>query len=82
MRNIYEMKQPESINELYEKARFILLYCYTSVHLPYPYGNIHNPHRYYSIKAWGNFVIMDTTVKSYNIDNRIEIPKYAPFNHS
>lgn len=76
-----KMKQPESIDELYEKARFLLLYCYTSVKLN-SYGNLRNPRKYYAIKAWGNFVIMDTNVKSYNIDNRIEIPKYAPFNHS
>lgn len=76
-----KMKQPESIDELYEKAHFLLLYCYTSAKLN-SYGNLHNPRGYYAIKAWGNFVIMDTTVKFYNIDNRIEIPKYAPFNHS
>lgn len=75
------MQYPKDIDELYKKARFLLLYYYVSTHLA-PHGNLYNPRGYYTVKDWGNFVIMDTNVKSYNIDNRIEIPKYAPFNHT
>lgn len=79
-----KMQQPVSIDELYKKARYMLLYCHTGYHL-IPYGNLRNPRKHYAIKDWGSFVIIDTTIEVhsvYSAYDRIEIPKYAPFNHS
>ena len=74
-----KMQQPVTIDELYEKARYLLLCCYTSYNFV-SYGKLHNPRRYYVVKDWGSLVIMDTTAAThcvYTPYNRMEIPKYA-----
>lgn len=79
-----KMKQPKSIDELYRKARYILLYCYVNTNHT-SCGNPYNPRRFYVVKDWGSFIIKDNTIEALNKKTpleRIEIPKYALFNHS
>ena len=78
-----KMKQPTSINELYKKARFMILCYQVNINFNF-YGNPCIPRKSYEVRDYGNFVIMDTTKKAQitHLINRIEIPKYAPFNHS
>lgn len=82
MKNIYYRdKEPANVNELYKKARFLLLYCQIDINFK-SYGNLHTPHRFFEVNNWGNLVIRDINVNDYNANLRIEIPKYAPFNYS
>ena len=84
MKYMKSMKQPKSIDELYRKARYILLYCYVNTNHT-SCGNPYNPRRFYVVKDWGSFIIKDNTIEALNKKTpleRIEIPKYALFNHS
>ena len=68
-------REPASISELYRKSRSILLVHKIDVNFNL-YGNMHSQ-EVIEISNWGSFIIRDT-----NKTFRIEIPKYAPFNHS
>lgn len=68
-------KEPASVSELYRKFRFILLAHKIDVNFCL-YGNPYSQ-EIIEISNWGSFIIRDM-----NKTFRIEIPKYAPFNHS
>lgn len=69
------MKEPETLDELYRKARIALLYCKLNINFNF-YGNLHASYRSYAIRDWGSFIIMDYT-KRTGIRIGTEIPKYA-----
>lgn len=71
----YKNREPPSVNELYRKSCSILLVHKIDVNFNL-YGNIHSQ-EVIEISNWGSFIIKDTD-KTF----RIEIPKYAPFNHT
>lgn len=68
-------REPASVHELYRKSRSILLVHRIDFNCCL-YGCPHSQ-EVIEISNWGSFIIRD-------IDHtfRIEIPKYAPFNHS
>lgn len=71
----YKDREPASVSELYRKSRSILLVHKIDVNFclygcPYSQEVI-------EISNWGSFIIRDK-----NQTFRVEIPKYAPFNHS
>lgn len=72
-----KMKQPESIDELYEGARYFILtrtVCMASMVFV---GNMHSTREWIKVNSYGSLVIYNKS-RSF----RLEIPKYAPFNHT
>lgn len=71
----YKDREPPSVNELYRKSRLILLvhkidFNFSLYGCPYSQEDI-------EISNLGSFII-----RNRDRTFRIEIPKYAPFNHS
>ena len=71
----HKNREPASINELYRKSCFIL-----PVHrIDFNFCLYGSPHsqEVIEISNWGSFIIRDRD-RTF----RVEIPKYAPFNHT
>jgi hypothetical protein len=71
------MKQPENINELYKDARYIILtrtVCMASLTFV---GNQHSTREWLQVNDYGSLIVYNKS-RSF----RLEIPKYAPFNHT
>jgi hypothetical protein len=77
MRSISMMKQPKNINELYQGARYIILtrtVCAASFAFV---GNMHSTCEWLQVNDYGSLIVYNKS-RSF----RLEIPKYAPFNHT
>lgn len=68
-------KEPASVSELYRKSCFILLAHRIDCNFCL-YGKPHSQ-EVIEISNWGSYIIRD---KDHTF--RLEIPKYAPFNHT
>lgn len=68
-------REPASVSELYRKSRSILLVHKIDVNF-HLYGNPYSQ-EVIEISHWGSFIVRDKD-RTF----RIEIPKYAPFNHT
>lgn len=72
------MQYPKNIDELYKGARYLLLTHKLLVNANLDSrGNLHSTYGWVKINKYGCLMIYDK-FDTY----RIEIPKYAPFNHT